>query len=63
MSKNQKGLLKRRRFFLKKWFSLEMLWKFIKRENICYHKFFINNYGKGLGIFSVANVKQQNVRN
>ena len=56
MSKNQKGLLKWKSFFLKKWFSLEMLSKNIKRENICDDKIFVNNCGKGLGIFSVAYV-------
>jgi hypothetical protein len=42
MSKNEKSLLKWKRFFSKKWFCLEMLWKINKRENICDHNFFFN---------------------
>jgi len=61
MSKNQKGLLKRQSFFLKKWFSLEMLWNFVKGENICDDNIFLNNCGKGLGELSIAYIKQQNV--
>ena len=38
MSKNQKGLLKWKRFFLKKWFCFEMLWNPDDREKVCYDK-------------------------
>ena len=42
MSKKPKCLLEWRRIFQEKWFSLEMLWKCEKRENICDDKkFFI----------------------
>jgi hypothetical protein len=41
MSKNQKGLLKWNCFFLKKWFSLEMVWNPEGREKVCDDKNFI----------------------
>ncbi len=57
MSKNQKGLLKWKSFFSKKWFCLEMVWKVSKRENICDHNIFLLYFKlKGLDIISALNI-------